>query len=194
MTAQSKATPRNTTRAEAQAAPEREVLGSMDIGVGLPADAWDSTPNGIPNAMDAVAPSWERKTALDKATPQARPGYRQRWVRIANAEGKPDVANKAEALMAGWRPRREGSLSSSDIGMPIYDAGDGRGGVLIFKEQLLLCEIREETAQAMEAQLAAGQEQINKTIYQETKRGMNVPAKYGTLEHESGRSSAGLID
>jgi chemotaxis protein MotB len=116
---------------------EREILGTIDIGFGLPENAWDQIPSAIPSAM-AERPSWERRTALDQATPKARPGYVQRWVRIATADGRPDVSNKAEALMTGWRPRRAQTLADSEVGMPVYDPGDGKGGVMIFKEQLLL--------------------------------------------------------
>lgn len=172
---------------------EREILGKVDIGFGLPDNAWDAVPSAIGNAM-TDAPSWERKTALDKATPKARPGYVQRWVRIANADGKPDVANKAEALMTGWRPRRAETLAENEVGMPVYDPGDGKGGVMIFKEQLLLCEMPVEMHRRLEAAMMADQDKINRTIYQEARRGNGMPEKYATLDYDSGRDSAELID
>lgn len=170
----------------------REILGKIDIGFGLPENAWDAVPSAITSAL-ADGPSWERRTALDRATPKARPGYVQRWVRIAMADGRADVSNKAEALMTGWRPRRSQTLADNEIGMPVYDPGDGKGGVMIFKEQLLLCEMPVEMHQRLEAAMRSEQDIINKTIYQEARSGNGMPAKYATLDYDS-RDSAALMD
>ena len=175
------------------AAVEREILGTIDIGFGLPENAWDQIPSAIPSAM-AERPSWERRTALDQATPKARPGYVQRWVRIATADGRPDVSNKAEALMTGWRPRRAQTLADSEVGMPVYDPGDGKGGVMIFKEQLLLCEMPVEMHRRLEAAMASERDAINRTIYQEARKANGMPEKYATLDYDTGRDSAALID
>jgi len=172
--------------------PRHEVLGTIDINAGLPPDAWDPVAGGIPNATEE-APSWERKTALDQATPKARAGYVQRWVRIKTADGHPDGANKAEALMSGWRPRRAETLNDNDLGYPVYDPGDGKGGVLVFKDQLLLCEMPMEQYRVLERRLNAEQERINRAIYQQTKAGDGLPAKYASLDYDS-RESADLID
>lgn len=174
-------------------APKHEILGSIDIGAGLPNGAWDAVGSGIPNAMYET-PGWERKTALDKATPKARPGYVQRWVRIAQADGKPDVANKAEALMTGWRPRRAETLHPSEQGMPVYDAGDGKGGVIVFKEQLLLCEMPEAQYQAACKALEQQYTEINRVIYSQTQNN-GLPSRYASMGFEGGgRDMAGLID
>lgn len=175
------------------AAPKHEVLGTIDIGAGLPNGAWDAVGSGVPNAM-FEAPGWERKTALDKATPKARPGYVQRWVRIAQADGKPDAANKSEALMTGWRPRRAETLAPEEHGMPVYDAGDGKGGVIVFKEQLLLCEMRTEQYQAACRALEMEHERINRVIYQQTMNNKDLPSRYASMGFEGGRDTAGLID
>lgn len=176
-----------------QETPEREVLGQIDIGLGMPDNAWSAVPSAITDAsMDR--PSWARQTALDAATPKARPGYVQRWVRIAQADGRPDVANKSDALMTGWRPRRESTLEAADGMMPIYDPGDGRGGVIIFKEQLLLCEMPTEMHDRYTQKLKAEQDQINRAIYTDTKRANGMPEKYATLDYDTGRDSSGLID
>ena len=172
---------------------EREILGTIDIGFGLPENAWDQIPSAIPSAM-AERPSWERRTPLDQATPKARPGYVQRWVRIATADGRPDVSNKAEALMTGWRPRRAQTLADSEVGMPVYDPGDGKGGVMIFKEQLLLCEMPVEMHRRLEAAMASERDAINRTIYQEARKANGMPEKYATLDYDTGRDSAALID
>jgi len=171
-----------------------EVIGSLDLGAGLPDGVWDQVANGIPDAQ-TEAPSWERKTALDPMTPKPRPGYVQRWVRIVDVEGRPDVANKHEALAEGWRPRRADTLASDESHMPIYDAGDGQGGVLAFKGQLVLFEIPEHLYQQAMKRLRAEQEQINRVIHQQTRQGGGLPERYATLDHDiGGRSAADLID
>jgi hypothetical protein len=193
------ATTRQPARSQAPVAPghkpsnEHEVLGSINILEGLPDNAFDALPSGIPNAM-FEDPSHLRKTALDRATPKPRDGYVQRWVRIRTVDGKPDVANKSEAIMNGWRPRRADTLLENERGLPIYDGGDGKGGVIVFKEELLLCEISAEFYEAMLRQMNAEQERINRVIYQETESGQGLPQKYARLGFDSGRSAADMID
>jgi hypothetical protein len=169
-----------------------EILGVVDIGAGLIDGAWDAVGGGIPDAA-SEPPSWERKTPLDMATPKARPGYVQRWVRIKTADGQPDGANKAEAQQLGWRPRRAETLAEHETGMPVYDPGDGKGGVLVFKDQLLLCEMPVERFEHIRRQIDAEQERINRAIYQQTRAGDGLPAKYASLDYDS-RESAELID
>jgi hypothetical protein len=174
------------------AAPKHEVLGAIDIGAGLIDGAWDAPQSGIPDANTEPV-SWVRRTALDMATPKARPGYVQRWVRIKTADGAPDTANKAEAVMNGWRPRRAESLAEFETGMPVYDPGDGKGGVLVFKDELLLCEMPLAQFDALRRQLDAEQDRINRAIYQQTRSGQDLPEKYATLDYDS-RESSDLID
>lgn len=174
---------------------KNEVLGQIDLGVGLPDGAWDKVARaGIPSAH-AETPSWQQQTALDRMTPKPRPGYVQRWVRIVDVEGRPDVANKHEALAEGWRPRRAETLREDEAHMPVYDPGDGQGGVLAFKGQLVLFEIPEQLHQQAMRRLRAEQEQINRVIHQQTKQASGLPEQYATLDHEiGGRSAADLID
>lgn len=182
------------TKTRSSAKAKNEVLGQIDLGVGLPDGVWDRVAQGIPSAQ-SEQPSWERTTALDRMTPKPRHGYVQRWVRIVDVEGRPDVANKHEALTEGWRPRRAETLTEAEAHMPVYDAGDGQGGVLAFKGQLVLFEIPEALYQQSMKRLRAEQEQINRVIHQQTKKGGGLPERYATLDHEiGGRSAADLID
>lgn len=169
-----------------------ELLGTVDLDEGLP-PGWDALGGGVPNAM-TEAPRPLRMTALDRATPKARPGYVQRWVRIKTADGHPDGANKAEAMQAGWRPRLAETLGDGDRGVPVYELAGGRGGVILFKDELVLYEMPIATYQAQQRALQAEQDEINRIIYQRTQKDVGVNPKYATMAYEGGREASGLID
>lgn len=170
-----------------------EFLGTFNIAEGLPEDAFDAVSHGIPNAM-SEAPSHQRKTRLDMATPKPRPGYAQRWVRVFDVTAnKPDVANKAEAMQMGWRPRRVESMADVDGTYPIYDAGDGRGGIYVFKEELVLFEIPIERLKYLEGVHNAEADLIGKAIAEKTRTSSGIPSKYGSVAFD-GVGADALMD
>lgn len=170
-----------------------EVLGTFDIGEGLPENALDVVATGIPSALNEV-PSWQRMSKLDMATPKARLGYVQRWVRVKTLDGKADVANKAEAIQDGWRPRRVESMADVDATYPIYDAGDGKGGIYVFKEELVLFERPIELEKRANDRLKAAEGETNRVIYSQTNNQNGLPSKYASLNFDEGRDAASLID
>jgi hypothetical protein len=170
-----------------------DILGTIDLDAGLP-PGWDALGTGVPNAMTEPTPGRVRMTALDRATPQARPGYVQRWVRIRGDDGRPDGANKAEAMQSGWRPRLAETLNDADRGVPVYELAGGRGGVIMFKDELVLYEMPIATYQAQVKALEAEQDAINRIIYQRAKTDVGVSERYATMAFEGGREASGLID
>ena len=194
--------PRNTMPGPASglaAEASRSVLGKIDIWSGLPESARNAVGNAVPNAMRD--PSRRRRvTDIDRMTPKPRPGFVQRWVRIKDADGRDDVGNKAEAFETGWAPRRSNTLKSDEFTIPCYDPGDGKGGVIVFRGELLLCEMPKEQADAIQADMDSQFDDINRVIYQGTQNGngeLGLPQnlrRFGSLNFEDGRDAAALIE
>lgn len=172
-----------------------DALGTVDLDAGLP-PGWDALGGGVPDA-NTEEPGWVRKTALDRATPQARPGFVQRWVRILTEDGRPDGANKAEALQQGWRPRQAATLTSADAGVPVYSLANGSGGVIMFKNELVLHEMPVARHRALVKALDNEAEEINRIIYNKASQGVGVSPRYASMGFESaasGRDASNLID
>ena len=166
-----------------------DVIGEIDITAGLTGDVLNAVEGGVPN-VNFEDDSWERKTDLDLATPKPRPGYVQRWVRIKDIEGRPDNANKAQAFQEGWRPRLADTVPP-DEHVPVYD--DHRlGGIIVFADQLLLCERKKELDDLVNQRIRASQDEINRAIYEKTKQSVGMNPKYTTLQHDAGSDS--LVD
>lgn len=159
-----------------------DIIGEIDITAGLTGDVMNVVEHGIPDA-NFDDESWRRKTDLDLATPEARPGYVQRWVRIRTVDGRPDNSNKAKAFQSGWRPRLAETVSQ-DVHVPVYE--DSRlGGIIVFADELLLCERPKQLDDEMNRRMRLRQDEINQAIYNKTKQSVGMDAKYSTLRHET---------
>lgn len=170
-----------------------EAIGTIDLDAGLQSGAWDAVANGIPDANTEDF-SWKFKVPIERMTPKARPGYVQQWIRVQTADGRPDVANKAEALQIGWRPRRQSTLSENERSIPVYDPGDGKGGVIVFGGQLLLCEMPVELWTRRNKALFAEQARIKDAIYKQPQERSGMNPKYGRVSFENPRDSDALVD
>lgn len=186
---------------QSEANDSRQVLGHMDIFAGMSQDARHALDNGPGDAMKSRGTRRQRRTNIDRMTPKARPGYVQRWVHIRHADGSDNIEVKSEAFEQGWRPRRAQTLAADEAGIPVYDPGDGKGHVLVFRSQLLLCELPIERYRQIEAEQEAEFSEIQGVIYKGTQDGgggLGLPSelrKSASLHFEDGgRDSANLID
>ena len=96
-----------------------------------------------------------RPTSLD--APKARPGYKQRWVRVT-FQGQVDEKNLARKLREGWRARPADSVPKS-FHVPRMRTGRFAGTVMV--EGMLLCEIPLAMARRRDEAIRA--ETLNKT-------------------------------
>jgi hypothetical protein len=78
---------------------------------------------------------WVAPTHL--AAPPVRPGYGQRWIRVA-IRNEADVTNLSNSLRAGWVPRRADS-APADFPVPSIKHGEFVGAIGI--HGMVLCEI-----------------------------------------------------
>lgn len=69
--------------------------------------------------------------------PMPRPGMDQRWIRVANAQGKDDVINVQRQHGKGWRPRPSATIPST-FGTPTEAHGKFPGALVV--EGMVLCE------------------------------------------------------
>jgi hypothetical protein len=81
---------------------------------------------------------WQRPTSLD--APPARPGYKQRWVRVS-FRGADDPRNRNRRLREGWNPRPLESISAEWQGIA-STAGPVTGAFVV--DDLMLCEMPED--------------------------------------------------
>lgn len=181
---------RERTSGRSAQRPRHDVLGDIDITAGLTGDVMRNVVDDGFTVADTPDESWHRKTNLDLATPKARDGYVQRWVRIKTVDGNPDNSNKAKAFQSGWRPRLADTVPP-DEHVPVYN--DSRlGGIIVFADQLLLCERPKQLDDEMNRRMRLRQDEINKAIYNKTQQSTGMAAKYTTLRHEA--DTASLID
>ena len=81
-------------------------------------DTWDST--DVHSAEDTP---WVRGQSL--AAPPARPGFVQRWIRVA-IDGKDDATNVARKMREGWKPRPADSIPAN-FQLPTISHGEWTG-------------------------------------------------------------------
>jgi hypothetical protein len=77
------------------------------------------------------------RPATNLPSPPARPGYRQRWIRV-EAAGVDDRQNFAKAFAEGWRPRLAETLPTGSY-VPLISSGDHTG--MIGMRGMVLCEL-----------------------------------------------------
>jgi hypothetical protein len=180
----------------ASAKPEREYLGTFDIRAGMPDGLFDQPDPGLDDAQWEASVGFRQQTGIDAATPPARPGYVQRWVRHRLPDGTPDQANVAEAIRMGYTMRSADSLPGNGIAYPVYD--DGRGNGILAYNELVLYEIPVHKAEHYQKLRRQQEEGYNKSIYQEASSlGAGVNRRHGSMTPEFGdgpRSAAGLIE
>ena len=93
-------------------------------------DTWDNY-----DVKDIQDRPWVRPTSL--AAPPARPGFVQRWVRVATF-GVEDPSNTMRKFREGWKPRPADSLPT-DFPLPTISHGQWSGCIGI--EGMILCEM-----------------------------------------------------
>lgn len=79
---------------------------------------------------------WVRGGSL--TAPPARPGYSQRWIRVAQKSGKEDPTNVSRKFREGWKARPADTVPSDYREATI---NHGRFAGCIVVEGMLLCEI-----------------------------------------------------
>lgn len=168
-------------------------LGRFDIMDGMSCAAEDIvTGEGVLHA-DQEGDSWTQQSPMNVATPKARDGYVQEWIRIADVNGKPDVSNKEDAFRnRGWRPRSADTISDTDAS-PVYEAPGFDGGVIVWKGQLLLCEMQKDRHDMLTRRLSRQADAVNAVIYNEASKNNDLPSKYASIEIE-GSNAADLMD
>ena len=194
-TATPKRGPGRPPKAPPGAPPEREYLGTFDVHAGMPDGLFDAPDPGLEDAQFEASIALRQQVGIDAATPPAREGYEQRWVRHRLPDGTPDQANVAEAIRMGYRMRSADSLPRDGIAYPVYD--DGRGNGIIAYNELVLYEIPTVRAEAWRKERRRQEEGFNKSIYQDASTlGANVNRRHGSMTPEFGdgpRTAAGLI-
>jgi|TARA_R110000803_G_scaffold36059_3_gene77669 hypothetical protein len=88
--------------------------------------------------------SWTPPALLD--APQARPGFRQRWV-ATTILGKETPDNVYKRMREGWEPRKSDTVKEQNF--PTINHGQWVGCIGI--EGMVLCEMPEEKHNAMKA-------------------------------------------
>tara|TARA_R110000796_G_scaffold117419_2_gene230264 strand:+ start:833 stop:1306 length:474 start_codon:yes stop_codon:yes gene_type:complete len=86
--------------------------------------------------------SWTPPALLD--APQARPGFRQRWV-ATTILGKETPDNVYKRMREGWEPRKSDTVKEQNF--PTINHGQWVGCIGI--EGMVLCEMPEEKHKAM---------------------------------------------
>ena len=88
--------------------------------------------------------SWTPPALLD--APQARPGFKQRWV-ATTILGKETPDNVYKRMREGWEPRKSDTVKEQNF--PTINHGQWVGCIGI--EGMVLCEMPEEKHNAMKA-------------------------------------------
>lgn len=104
------------------------------------------------------ATPWVRAASL--AAPPPRPGFDQRWVRVANKE-EADPTNSARKFREGWRPRLANTVP------PKYQPptiSHGRFAGCIGVEGMLLCERPKQLTEKRNAHFRQRTEDITKGV------------------------------
>lgn len=78
----------------------------------------------------------ERPTSLE--APKPLPSMKQRWIRVANVDGKIDEKNLARKLREGWRARPSNTVPKG-FQVPTIKHGQFAGTVMV--EGMLLCHM-----------------------------------------------------
>lgn len=98
-------------------------------------DTWDNYSKEEINSKP-----WVRPTSL--AAPKPRPGFVQRWIRVAT-HGVEDPANTMRKFREGWKPRPAETIPA-DFPVPTIAHGEWAGCIGI--EGSILCEMPQELA------------------------------------------------
>jgi len=168
-------------------------LGKVDVMAGMTSAVEDVVSGkGVWEAQEDPD-KWVQQSPMTAATPKARPGMVQQWIRIADVNGIPDVGNKEDAFRnRGWRPRPGDTLSEHDAS-PVFEAPGFTGGVIVWKGQLLLCEMPQEQHDKLTRRLSSQADAVNAVIYNEAAKNNDLPSKYASMNVE-GSDAADLMD
>lgn len=173
--------------------PSNPVLGTIDVMEGIPEGMIDAMQQSAVQSADDGHFDYSFKSPLESATPVARDGYMQQWVRIVDLDGNPDPSHKAEAFAMGWRPR-EGQNIPPGSASPIYEAPGYAGGVCVFKGQLLLCEMPTGAHDKMMRRLSQEADKINTAIYNHVGKEDASLGRTASVAALEGRDASDLMD
>jgi hypothetical protein len=179
------------------AIPEPGGMGSIDIMTDVSLGAsLDAVAGAIPAAGIGMEEPWKKKGHLARNTPDPRPGFVQRWVRIYDVEGRPDASNVGDALQEGWRPRAGDTVPA---GVHVATAQDQRYGTVIATKGMVLMERAVELENAYAAQIKRETDRRTAIVYQDAESA--IPERYGAIRHNSRskttvgeRDAASLVD
>ncbi len=107
-------------------------------------DTWDNA-----DIHAAEATPWVRGQSL--AAPPARPGFAQRWIRVA-MNGQEDPTNVARKMREGWKPRPSSTIPG-DFQLPTISHGEWAGclgveGSVLMERPLKLSDRHREAIDA----------------------------------------------
>ena len=134
--------------------------------------------------------SWKPASLLD--APPPRPGMVQRWV-ATSILGKDTPDNVYKRQREGWIPRAADTVG--DFPIPTINHGQWQG--LIGVEGMLLCEMPEETFQAMKDYYAGKSNELNQSINVElrnTERTGGIPIQQDRKTSVSRGSDVPVMD
>lgn len=101
---------------------------------------------------------WVRGQSL--AAPEARPGMRQRWIRVGSL-GADDPINVARKMREGWKPRPADSIPA-DFQLPSISHGQWAGCIGV--EGMVLMEMPERLAAKRDSHFRAKTDNITNGI------------------------------
>lgn len=101
--------------------------------------------------------SWTPPALLD--APQARPGFKQRWV-ATTILGKETPDNVYKRMREGWEPRKSDTVKEQNF--PTINHGQWVGCIGI--EGMVLCEMPDEKHQSMKAYYNEKSDQQNDAL------------------------------
>jgi len=101
--------------------------------------------------------SWTPPALLD--APQARPGFKQRWV-ATTILGKETPDNVYKRMREGWEPRKSDTVKEQNF--PTINHGQWVGCIGI--EGMVLCEMPDEKHQSMKAYYSEKSDQQNDAL------------------------------
>lgn len=101
---------------------------------------------------------WEHAASL--AAPEPRPGFAQRWIRVAS-RGVDDATNTARKFREGWRPRLAETVPGG-FQLPTISHGHWAGCIGV--EGMILCEMPLKLSRTKAEAIKARNDLINKTL------------------------------
>lgn len=122
---------------------------------------------------------WQRPSALD--APPARRGYVQRWVRVLDRNGQPDITNIQKKHKEGWRPRK---VDTIEEGFAPPTIQDGQWAGCIGVRSVVLMEMPIKVAKQRDAYYRKKREQQTEAVNTDIERTRGGHG-FGNIRHKN---------